>query len=171
MIDNCTTWEPRVVGRIVAFRDPILAQRPTTRARPTAWSLAPTAARTTVATTARSRFTNFADPEVRQYNIDLATEAAKLGFDDILYDYVRRPDGKLSTLRFPGLGDKTPDKSIADFVAETQLRVQPEGKYLGVLGLRHRRHPAHRNRPGHPRHRPHADYIAPMVYPSHWLRR
>ena len=39
-------------------------------------------------------FTNLANPEVRQYQIDLAVEAAQLGFDEILYDYVRRPEGE-----------------------------------------------------------------------------
>ena len=40
---------------------------------------------------------------VRQYNIDVAREAAEAGVDDILYDYVRRPDGPLDTMVFPGL--------------------------------------------------------------------
>ena len=48
-------------------------------------------------------FTNFASPAVRQYNIDVAVAAAKVGVDEILYDYVRRPDGPLSSMRFPGL--------------------------------------------------------------------
>ncbi|MEU4183980.1 putative glycoside hydrolase, partial [Micrococcus luteus] len=43
-----------------------------------------------------------ANPEIRGYNIALAAEAAKLGFDDIMYDYVRRPDGPLGQMRFPG---------------------------------------------------------------------
>ena len=30
---------------------------------------------------------DFADPAVRNYQIDLAKEAVKLGFDEILYDY------------------------------------------------------------------------------------
>ena len=57
-------------------------------------------------------FTNFADPDVRAYNIALAEEAAELGFDDILYDYIRRPDGDLSAMVFPGLVS-TPEEAIA----------------------------------------------------------
>ena len=48
-------------------------------------------------------FTNFANPQVRRYNIAIAVAAAKLGVDDILYDYIRRPDGPLDTMAFPGL--------------------------------------------------------------------
>ena len=40
-------------------------------------------------------FTNYVHPDVQAYNVDLAVAAAKLGVDDILYDYVRRPDGPL----------------------------------------------------------------------------
>ncbi len=40
-------------------------------------------------------FTNVANAEVRQYQIDLAVEAVGLGFDEILYDYVRRPEGDI----------------------------------------------------------------------------
>ena len=39
-------------------------------------------------------FANFASPTVQQYNTDIAVEAAKAGIDDVLFDYVRRADGK-----------------------------------------------------------------------------
>lgn len=158
----------RVIGRIVAFRDPILAQASHDQGKDHRLVQAPDGSPYDGGHYGALSFTNFADPEVRQYNIALATEAAKLGFDDILYDYVRRPDGKLSTLRFPGLGDQTPEKSIAEFVADTQRLIQPEGKYLGVsvFGIA-------ATRPTEiaqdiPAIAQHADYIAPMVYPSHW---
>ncbi|AXI76394.1 putative glycoside hydrolase [Peterkaempfera bronchialis] len=158
----------QVIGRIVAFRDPLLANA--------AWR---TNHRSAVVQTPGGEpygggnygslaFTNFADPTVRKYNIDLASEAASLGFDDVLYDYVRRPDGALSGMNFVGLGTTTPEKSIADFVAETRAVVRPKGAFLGVsvFGVAATR----------PREiaqdigllAQQADYIAPMVYPSHW---
>ncbi|MFI7401180.1 putative glycoside hydrolase [Streptomyces sp. NPDC049541] len=158
----------RVIGRIVAFRDPILAEASHHQGKDHRLVQAPDGSPYDGGHYGTLSFTNFADPEVRQYNIALATEAAELGFDDILYDYVRRPDGKLSTMRFPGLGDQTPEESIAEFVAETQRRIQPEGKYLGVsvFGVAATR-PTEiaQDIPAMARH---ADYIAPMVYPSHW---
>ncbi|ANZ20740.1 hypothetical protein SNOUR_37560 [Streptomyces noursei ATCC 11455] len=158
----------RVVGRIVAFRDPMLAQASHRQGKDNRLVQAPDGSPYDGGHYGKLSFTNFADPEVRRYNIALATEAAKLGFDDILYDYVRRPDGKLSTLRFPGLGNQTPEKSIAEFVADTRRSVRPQGAYLGVsvFGIA-------ATRPTEiaqdiPAMAQHADYIAPMVYPSHW---
>ncbi|WP_438484734.1 putative glycoside hydrolase [Streptomyces sp. S186] len=168
VIDTLHGMGARVVGRIVAFRDPILAQASHRQGKDHRLVLAPDGSPYDGGHYGKLSFTNFADPEVRQYNIALATEAARLGFDDVLYDYVRRPDGKLSTLRFPGLGDRTPERSIAEFVAETRSRVHPEGAYLGasVFGIA-------ATRPTEiaqdiPAIAQQADYIAPMVYPSHW---
>ncbi|MCD0480918.1 hypothetical protein LO771_00425 [Streptacidiphilus sp. ASG 303] len=158
----------QVVGRIVAFRDPMLANA--------AWKAGH---RSSVVQTPDGQpygggnygslsFTNFADPTVRRYNTDLAAEAASLGFDDILYDYVRRPDGPLSSMRFPGLGSVTPEKSIADFVAETRAVVRPRGAFLGVsvFGVAATRPREIAQDIGLMAQQ--ADYIAPMVYPSHW---
>ncbi|WP_063795935.1 putative glycoside hydrolase [Peterkaempfera griseoplana] len=158
----------QVVGRIVAFRDPILANA--------AWG---SGHRNSVVQTPGGEpygggnygslaFTNFADPIVRKYNMDLASEAASLGFDDILYDYVRRPDGPLSSMAFPGLGTTTPEQSIADFVAETRAVVRPKGAFLGVsvFGVAATRPREIAQDIGLMAQQ--ADYIAPMVYPSHW---
>jgi hypothetical protein len=156
----------RVVGRLVAFRDPVLATH--------AWQ---TGRRDMVAQTNAGQpwaggygsyaFTNLADPDVRRYNIDLATEAAGLGFDDILYDYVRRPDGALGAMHFPGL-QVTPEASIASFLHDTRGAVRPLGALVGasVFGIA-------ASRPEQiaqdiPAIVQQADYIAPMVYPSHW---
>jgi hypothetical protein len=159
----------RVVGRIVAFRDPLLAKA--------SWKAGERERVVQDASGApygggghygKLSFTNFANEDVRAYNMDLAVEAAKLGFDDILYDYVRRPDGPMSGFTFPGLGDRKPTEMIATFMAETRERVRPEGAFLGacVFGIA-------ATRPTEiaqdiPAMAEHADYIAPMVYPSHW---
>ncbi|MFD3515748.1 putative glycoside hydrolase [Streptomyces sp. NPDC058657] len=158
----------QVIGRIVAFRDPLLATA--------AWK---SGQRGQVVQTSAGQpygggnygalaFTNFADPTVRKYNRDLAVEAAGLGFDDVLYDYVRRPDGPLSGMRFPGIGSVTPEQSITSFVAETRTAMRPHGKYLGVsvFGIA-------ATRPTEiaqdiPALAEVSDYVAPMVYPSHW---
>jgi hypothetical protein len=111
-------------------------------------------------------FTNFYDEAVRQYNIELAVEAASLGFDHILYDYVRRPEGELDTMKFPGM-DVAPPVSIATFVKETR-ELLPEDTVFGlsVFGIA-------ATRPIMIAQdvrllAPFTDYIAPMVYPSHW---
>ncbi|GGX60131.1 hypothetical protein GCM10010358_13320 [Streptomyces minutiscleroticus] len=168
VIDQLHGMGVRVVGRIVAFRDPILAEASHRAGKDRRLVQDPSGEPYNGGSYGKLSFTNFADPEVRKYNSDLAAEAAKLGFDDILYDYVRRPDGDLAGLRFPGLGEKAPEESIAEFVAETRDRVRAEGAFLGasVYGIA-------ATRPTEiaqdiPALAESADYIAPMVYPSHW---
>ncbi len=154
-----------VVGRLVAFRDPVLGraswesgdhQRLVQDTGGSPWS-----------GYGSYSFTNFADPEVREYNIALAEEAAELGFDDILYDYIRRPDGDIDAMRFPGL-ETSPEESVADFLAESRQALHEHGAYQGasVFGIA-------ATRPTQiaqdiPMMSEHVDYIAPMVYPSHW---
>jgi hypothetical protein len=156
----------RVVGRIVAFRDPVLGKA--------SWKAGRTEqlVRNLDGTPYSGgygsyAFTNFANPVVRAYNIALAEEAAALGFDEILYDYVRRPDGAITRMEFPGL-TVTPERSIADFLAETRPAVRKHGALLGasVFGIA-------ATRPTQiaqdiPAMAPYVDYVAPMVYPSHW---
>src|SRR5439155_23313442 len=109
----------------------------------------------------------FADPAVRRYNIAVAVAAAKAGVDDVLYDYVRRPDGPLSSMVFPGLTG-TAEASIASFLAETRLALRPYKTFLGasVFGVA-------ATRPTEvaqdiPMMAQHLDYVSAMVYPSHW---
>ena len=158
----------RVVGRLVAFRDPTLAgwahrngQRQmlvqTPAGGPYRSSYGP------------ASFTNFADPQVRAYNIDLAVEAARLGFDDVLYDYCRRPDGPRAGMVIPGLSG-SPAGSITTFMRDSQRALRPLGTYLGasVFGIA-------ADRPDEiaqnvPELAKYVDFIAPMVYPSHWAK-
>jgi hypothetical protein len=153
----------RVVGRLVAFRDPVLAEY--------AWERGD---REQVIQTPGGGFygkyggfTNFANDVVRQYNIDLAVEAAEAGIDEILYDYIRRPDGELSGMVFPGLEGPAED-AIVSFLADSRAQLREFGTIQGaaVFGIA-------ATRPDEiaqdiPRMAEHVDYVAPMVYPSHW---
>lgn len=152
-----------VVGRIVAFRDPVLASA--------AWAAGRHEQVIQNADGSQYKgyggFTNPADPQVRQYNIDLAVEAAQLGVDDILWDYVRRPDGRLSSMVLPGL-EGTPEQAVVDFVAQADPLLARYGVEHGasVYGIAATR-PTEiaQDIPAMARH---LDYVAPMVYPSHW---
>ena len=35
---------------------------------------------------------------------DIAREAAEAGIDDVLWDYMRRPEGRLDSMYIPGVG-------------------------------------------------------------------
>ncbi|MEV7085298.1 putative glycoside hydrolase [Streptomyces sp. NPDC093085] len=158
----------QVIGRIVAFRDPKLATSAWQAGNRDQVVRTPSGEAYNGGNYGTLSFTNFANPTVRKYNQDLAVEAAKLGFDDILYDYVRRPDGPLSRMAFPGIGKNTPEQSITSFVGDTRTALRPHGKYLGVsvFGIAATR-PTEiaQDIPGLVKV---SDYIAPMVYPSHW---
>jgi hypothetical protein len=155
----------RVIGRLVCFRDPILADAAWKAGRHDEVIQTPGGQKYGV----YGGFTNFANPAVRQYQIAVAVAAAKAGIDDVLYDYVRRPDGPLSTMVFPGLKG-TPEEAIASFLAETRAALEPYGTYLGasVFGVA-------ATRPTEvaqdiPMMASHVDYISAIVYPSHWAR-
>ena len=152
-----------VVGRIVAFRDPIHA----TAAWKRGWRGQVIQTPNGGPYAGYGGFTNFADPDVRRYNIEVARVAAAAGIDDVLYDYVRRPDGPTDSMRFPNL-QGTPERSIATFLAQARRALKPYGTFLGasVYGVAATR-PTEvaqqirwmgRN----------VDYISPMLYPSHW---
>ncbi|MBA9005064.1 MULTISPECIES: putative glycoside hydrolase [Thermomonospora] len=165
-IDQLHAMNVRVVGRIVAFRDPQLGRASWKAGKRDRLVQTPGGGAYGAHYGAQS-FTNLADPEVRRYNIDLAVEAARLGFDDILYDYVRRPDGPLKSMRFPGIKGSVED-NVASFVAETRRLVRPHGAFLGasVYGIAATR-PLEIGQ-DITKIGKHVDYVAPMLYPSHW---
>jgi hypothetical protein len=157
----------RVVGRIVNFLDPKLAAHSLAAGRMDELILNADGSGPYQSGYGAVAFTNFASPAVRQYNIDLAVEATKLGFDEILFDYVRRPDGAIETMTIPGL-TVDPAIGVADFVRATRaaLTGMPVTLGISVFGIS-----ATRPEPIAQDMRlllPWVDYIAPMVYPSHW---
>ncbi|MEX0705436.1 MAG: putative glycoside hydrolase [Nitriliruptoraceae bacterium] len=153
-----------VIGRIVAFADPVLARW--------AWDndrrdMAIQTSDGEMFTGHYSGFANFAHPDVVAYNIDIAVEAARLGVDHILWDYIRRPDGRVSSMHFEGL-EGTPEDGIVAFTRAAEKRLAPLGVLHGasVYGIA-------ATRPTEigqdiPRMAQHLDYVAPMIYPSHW---
>lgn len=153
----------RVIGRVVAFRDPKHARW--------AWD---NGQRDQVIQTPDGQpyagyggFTNFAHPVVRDYNIDVAEEAAERGVDDILYDYIRRPDGPLDTMRFPVLKGGA-QASIVSFLGDARDRLEPTGAFLGasLFGIAAFR--PEEVAQDVPRIARNVDYVAPLIYPSHW---
>jgi hypothetical protein len=70
-------------------------------------------------------------PEVRAYNIALAVEAAKAGFDEIEFDYVRFPDAKGVEFSKPATGESRP-KAITAFLAEARNELVPYNVFLAA---------------------------------------
>ena len=154
-----------VIGRIVAFADPVLA--------PWAWAndarelVIQTADGSDFYTGRYNGFANFANPEVQEYNIAIAEEASAMGVDHILWDYLRKPDGALDNMRIPGLEGSVEDEIVA-FTAAADARIAPFGVLHGasLYGVS-------ADRPWEvgqdvERLAEVLDYVSPMIYPSHW---
>jgi hypothetical protein len=162
-VDQIHALGGRVIGRIVAFRDPVQAKWAWDHGQRQQVIQTPSGG----AYSGYGGFTNFADPVVRKYNIDIAREAAEAGVDDILYDYIRRPDGPIETMVFPGLKGGA-QASIVSFLGEARDALEPSGAFLGasLFGIAAFRPEEVAQDVG--RIARNVDYVAPLIYPSHW---
>jgi hypothetical protein len=157
----------RVIGRIVCFLDPIVAGWAWSEGRTDMVVQSADGSRPLDSDYGSAAFTSFASPDVQRFLIDLAVESAEAGFDEILYDYVRRPEGPLETMTVPGL-ERRPAVEVARFVRASKEALAPYDVDLGVsvFGIA-------ATRPDQVAQdigllAPNVDYVSPMVYPSHW---
>ena len=156
----------RVIGRVVAFNDPKLAAYAEAHHN-SSWFIQNPDGIKYLYGYNKHGFTNFANPDVRKYNQDIAVEAIQGGFDDVVYDYIRRPDGKLAGMRFPGLKGN-PEDSIVSFLAEAQARIRPLGGSLGAAAFAQASTRFYDTAQNIPKMAKHLDVVIPMDYPSHW---
>lgn len=152
-----------LIGRIVTFQDPILSAREPAlairRSDGSRW-----------VTNGGLGWTNPYDRRVWKYNVDIAEQAAKLGFDEIQFDYVRFPsDGDLSVIRYPGKHAQPMGWTIPLFLKYARSRLRPLGVRISadVFGLAATRNLGIAQFPR--RMAPYLDSIYPMVYPSHYV--
>ncbi|MGQ0623182.1 MAG: putative glycoside hydrolase [Sporichthyaceae bacterium] len=155
-----------VTGRIVAFRDPRLGK----------WAVKSGKMDMLIQDSAGrpypagnygvGAFTNFANPEVIEYNIALGEEAAKLGFDSIMYDYIRKPENTGQV--YPGIGSRTPTEAITDFVELAGPRIRAAGASAGAAVYGISSFAPSSVAQDIPEMAKHLDYVSPMIYPSHW---
>jgi hypothetical protein len=153
------------IGRLVVFKDPVLS-----KAKPE-WSIKNPSGGLWQ-DKAGNTWVSAWDPNVWEYNIQIAEEVLKAGFDEIQFDYVRFPEP------FPSLpaqvhahakGDRT--DAIVSFLRKAKPRIRAAGGVMAadVFGLS----------PNDPkdvqigqqweRILAVADHVLPMVYPSHYL--
>lgn len=155
-----------VIGRIVTFKDPILASK-----KPEL------AIKTVTGAIWRDRkkaaWLNAYNPDSWQYDVDLAKEACQLGFDEIQFDYVRFPtDGKVKEIDFGKSSQGKPlTDAINNFLAYAKKEISPYGKPVAadVFGIittntgdveKLGQDMASVGKD--------IDYLCPMVYPSHY---
>jgi hypothetical protein len=116
------------------------------------------------------------DERVWNYNIKLAVEVAQLGFDEIQFDYIRFPsDGDLTGAVFKGPRDwrNNPDEmynTVGRFMQQAQQAINGAGAFFSVDVFGY---VAWQPQPNIGQNLQvmgkYADYVYPMVYPSHFV--
>lgn len=153
----------RVVGRIAAFQDPMLAQA--------AWGAGQGDQVIQAAAgglyDASGPFTNPASAAVRRYNLDLALEAVGAGVDDILWDDTRLPTGEPGTVVVPGLTASASD-AVVGFLAEAHDELRRRGAYQGVTLVGEAADKGDAIGQDVARVARNADYVAPEIFPGYW---
>ena len=108
--------------------------------------------------------------EVWRYNVAIAREAAKRGFDEIQFDYVRFPtDGKLGAAKYASPNNKeTRLPAIAGFLGLARRELGPLGVYVAADVFGYTAFNENDTDIGQRIEElaPHLDYFCPMVYPS-----
>lgn len=158
------------IARIVTFKDPIYALAHPERA------IFDTR---TGKAHIQSDGLSWASPHDRQlweYDVAVAKEAARLGFNEIQFDYVRFPDsggGKLdSVLDYKNTENESKPETIQNFLKYAYSELSPEGVYVGAdiyglvgsvpddMGLGQHWEAISNV----------VDYVCPMMYPSHYAQ-
>jgi hypothetical protein len=154
------------IARIVAFKDPVAAEINA------AWTI-----RREDGSVWRDKeglaWVNAHHREVWEYNLGIAEELVKLGFEEIQWDYIRFPEPYRSLPKqvFPGATMSKPD-ILAEFLQEAQQRLHRLGarNTADIFGLVTTvRGPLEVGQHWE-KISPHVDVVLPMVYPSHYPR-
>ncbi|GKV57894.1 hypothetical protein NCCP2222_38410 [Sporosarcina sp. NCCP-2222] len=119
--------------------------------------------------------------EVWDYNVEIAIEAAKMGFQEIQFDYVRFPEGfekRHDVLKY-SLGDYENSEldpvqrrveAVTDFVAYAKKQLEPYGVDVSVdiFGYSATLPEAPGIGQNFSKISENVDVISSMIYPSHW---
>jgi hypothetical protein len=163
-----------VIGRITVFQDPYYSS--------THPDLAVKFASPAGAVWKDNKGLSFIDVGAKSYwdyIITLSREAHRLGFDELNYDYVRYPsDGPMKNIAFDWAGNKSKQVMLEEFFAYLNKEMKDTSKYpVGVtapyisadlFGMVTTNYDDLNIGQVLERALPYFDFIAPMVYPSHY---
>jgi hypothetical protein len=151
-----------LIGRVVVFEDPMLSEaRPELAIRLSDGSV--------WRNDAGLGWVNPYLKRVWDYNVEVASAAARAGFDEIQFDYVRFPsDGNVENAVYRGKSAEAQGWTIARFVqyASTRLRKLGVRVSVDVFGLSATHDLGIGQMPR--RLSKYVDAVYPMVYPSHY---
>lgn len=161
VLDKCWYQGVYTIGRVVCFKDPILARkRPDLAVRTPQGGL-----------WGGGLWLDPYSREVWDYLLDLCVEAARKGFREIQLDYVRFPsDGDVTTCVYPSRDGRSQVEVISGFVKYIRDGVKPYGVVLSadVFGLTASEHGEMGIGQEVSEMARYLDYLCPMVYPSHY---
>lgn len=167
LIEDLHSKNVYVIGRISVFQDAYLT------AKKPEWALKRISNGAVWKDKKGLSFLNPLSPEVLEYIEHIAIASYDIGFDEINFDYIRFPsDGDISDIVYPTSEGKTRSDAIRDFWQNlhTNLRAKRphmvmSGDLFGLttsqtddMGIGQILENAF----------PYFDYIAPMIYPSHY---
>lgn len=161
-----------VIGRVTVFQDPHLAQLWPDKAVQKASDKSVWKDRKGLS------FMDAGSSDVWDYHVAIAKEAYAVGFDEINFDYIRFPsDGDMTDIYYP-LSEETilidPDfgkaKVVEDFFAYLAEELEDTDVVTSadLFGMTTTNHDDLNIGQVLERAEPYFDYIAPMVYPSHY---
>ena len=151
-----------MIGRVVVFEDPTLTSAEPQMGIHSKWG-------GVWKTSGGLGWANEYDRRVWKYNADVGVAAARAGFDEIQFDYVRFPtDGDVSAMVFPHKRAEPRSTTIYDFLSYaaggcTRSRVRVSADVFGLSASRDLGIGQSPKRIGKV-----LDAIYPMVYPSHY---
>ena len=149
-----------LIGRVVVFEDPILSNaRPELAIRRSDGSV--------WRDSAGLGWTNPYDRRVWDYNVDVAEAAARNGFDEIMFDYVRFPsDGDVENAVYGARSGYRKNEAVPAFLRYASRRLEPLGVRVSaaVFGLSAMRDMGIGQIPK--RIAPHVHALYTMTYPS-----
>ncbi len=161
------------IARVVVFKDTVLAE-----ARP---ELSYKDGNSLWKNGRGEAFVNPFSKEVWDYNVEIAIEAAKMGFKEIQFDYVRFPEGfeKRDTSLTYTMGDykdlemenvQKRVSAVTDFVAYANSKLEPYGVDVSVdiFGYSATIPEAPGIGQNFSKISENVDVISSMIYPSHW---
>lgn len=166
LVQKCKENDIYLIARIVAFRDPLLAE-----AKPE-WSLH-NADGTVFRDKSGLAWVNPYEEAVWDYLVQIAEGAVDLGFDEVQFDYIRfSTDSGMKNVDFgPAAQDREKTEVIADFAAYAAKKLHEKGAAVSadvygividsavdqqIVGQDYLALAQH------------LDYLSPMVYPSHY---
>ncbi|WP_025851625.1 putative glycoside hydrolase [Paenibacillus ehimensis] len=155
------------IARIVVFKDTVLAKK-----RPDLSFVNPDGSVWGNGKNPPESFVNPFKKEVWDYNIAIAKEAAKAGFKEIQFDYVRFPEGfekRADTLKYDK-DERSRIEAVAEFVKYAREQLTPLGVRVSVdiFGYAASVPAAEGIGQDFQKISQNVDVICPMIYPSHY---